>query len=190
MQLCWKAEVFYGWLVVFLWKDGMCHRAKIRHSFSLQKRNKVILVRMALERDLLPFLKCLHQNILVLHTDLVKSHFQPPVSWMLQSVFSRVWYNLNGSRLSGTSPVTFFSYIIGMQDQWWKYPCLFVGWGGGAWTTLRETLEWTIQIWTKVQSTSTENNRKGFLKKHVNRVNKKEADPVRQNEGTGVEGAD
>lgn len=49
-----------------------------------------------------------------------------------------------------------------------------------------ETLERTIQIWAKAQSASTEKNRKGF----VNRVKKKEADPVRQNEGTWVEGAD
>lgn len=60
---------------------------------------------------------------------------------MLESVFSRVWYNLNASRLPGTAPVAFlfFSDIIGMQDECWKYLCLlFVG-GGGFNTNTFET---------------------------------------------------
>lgn len=96
-------------------KGWMCHGAKIRRPFS---KNKRIFVRLAVKSDLLLLLKCLYQNIhLVFCTDLVKSHFQPPVSWMLESVFSHVWYNLNGSRLSGTIPFFFFLYIIGTQDK-------------------------------------------------------------------------
>lgn len=84
---------------------------------------------MEAENNLLPLLKCLCQNIhRVPCTHLVKSHLQLPVLQMLESVFSPVWYSLNGSCLFGIIPVTFFFYIIGMQDKCCKeLSLLFVG---------------------------------------------------------------
>lgn len=79
----------------------------------LCRENRLIFIWMAAKNYLLPLLKCLHQNIhRLLCADLVKSHFKLPVLRMLESVFNLVWCNLNGSRLFGVIPLTFFFFFF------------------------------------------------------------------------------
>lgn len=111
-----KAKPFNGSLGFPLEKTG-CVTAQKRKTFVFsagkQKKTKNKLPSFGRRRTIYFHFWSVYAKISILCwcAALVKSHFQPPASWMLESVFSRVWYNLNASRLSGTAPVAFLFFF-------------------------------------------------------------------------------